>query len=103
MIAASNERIGTVPIGSTVPFDELDTPFVADPAQLEPLAGRAHQARRLAGPLAGKVALVTGAGRGIGRALSLGLVDAGARVAILARSRDELDEVAGAVRERGGT
>jgi NAD(P)-dependent dehydrogenase (short-subunit alcohol dehydrogenase family) len=103
MTAASSERTRPVPIGSTVPVAEFDTPFVLDPAQLEPLADRAHQRGRLTGPLAGKVALVTGAGRGIGRALSLGLVDAGARVAILARSQDELDEVAGAMRERGGT
>ena len=33
------------------------------------------------GILDGKVAIVTGAGRGIGRAMTLGLLDAGARVA----------------------
>ena len=51
----------------------------------------------------GKRALVTGAGRGIGRALSLGLAGAGARVAILARSQDELDEVADVIADLGGT
>jgi NAD(P)-dependent dehydrogenase (short-subunit alcohol dehydrogenase family) len=50
---------------------------------------------------AGRVALVTGAGRGIGRAVSLALAAAGADLALLARSQDELDEVASAVRALG--
>ena len=37
--------------------------------------------------------MVTGAGRGIGRAIALELAAAGARVALLARSAGELDEV----------
>ena len=45
---------------------------------------------------------MTGAGRGIRRAIALELAAAGARVAVLARSADELDEVAGTVRDRGG-
>ena len=50
----------------------------------------------------GELALVTGAGRGIGRAIALELAAAGARVALLARSVEELDEVAATVRDRGG-
>jgi NAD(P)-dependent dehydrogenase (short-subunit alcohol dehydrogenase family) len=50
----------------------------------------------------GKVALVTGAGRGIGRAVALELADSGARVGLLARSLDQLEEVAETVRVRGG-
>jgi glucose 1-dehydrogenase len=49
-----------------------------------------------------RTALVTGAGRGIGRAVALGLAAAGARIAILARSVDELDAVAGLVHARSG-
>ena len=46
-------------------------------------------------PLAGKVAIVTGAGRGLGRSMALGLARAGAAVvAIAARERAELDGVA---------
>ena len=42
--------------------------------------------------LAGKTALITGAGRGIGRAIALGLGEAGARVALLARTTAQLEE-----------
>jgi NADP-dependent 3-hydroxy acid dehydrogenase YdfG len=50
-------------------------------------------------PLEGRTALVTGASRGIGRATALGLARAGARVGLVARSRDVLEELA---RETGG-
>jgi NAD(P)-dependent dehydrogenase (short-subunit alcohol dehydrogenase family) len=44
--------------------------------------------------LAGKVALVTGASRGLGEAMALALADAGAAVALAARSADRLQAVA---------
>ncbi|MGW7081741.1 SDR family NAD(P)-dependent oxidoreductase [Streptomyces sp. NPDC054866] len=44
--------------------------------------------------LSNQVALVTGAGRGIGRQIALTLAGAGARVALMSRSRDELEETA---------
>lgn len=47
--------------------------------------------------LRGRRALVTGAGRGIGRAIALGLAAAGAQVALVARSSAELEEVAAEV------
>lgn len=49
----------------------------------------------------GRTALVTGAGRGIGRATAIELATVGADVAILARSRDQLEETAARVRELG--
>ncbi len=54
-------------------------------------------------PLQGKVALVTGASSGIGAATAEALAAAGAAVAIGARRRDRLDELAGRLRADGAT
>ena len=52
--------------------------------------------------LEGKAALVTGAGRGIGRAISLAYARAGAALAIGARTESELDDTAGEIEKLGG-
>ena len=51
--------------------------------------------------LSGKISLVTGAGRGIGRAIALALARAGSDAALVARSKDELDAVAAEIRLLG--
>ncbi len=51
--------------------------------------------------LEGKSAIVTGAGRGIGRVIALTLAEAGADVAVVARSAKELEETAREVRLLG--
>ena len=46
--------------------------------------------------------LVTGAGRGIGRAVALQLAEGGARVVLVARSIDQLNETAEEIKDSGG-
>ena len=52
--------------------------------------------------LAGRTALVTGAGRGLGAGMARALADAGAAVGLVARNRAQLDEVAGSIVAEGG-
>jgi NAD(P)-dependent dehydrogenase (short-subunit alcohol dehydrogenase family) len=54
-------------------------------------------------PLAGRVAVVTGASRGIGRAAALALAGAGAHVVALARTQGALEELDDAIQAQGGT
>ncbi len=53
--------------------------------------------------LENRVAIVTGASRGIGRAISLALSDAGASVALVSRSAERLNQVSSEISNRGGT
>ncbi len=52
--------------------------------------------------LSGKVAVVTGGGRGIGRAVALGLAECGAKLVLASRTQEDLDKVANEIKESGG-
>jgi NAD(P)-dependent dehydrogenase (short-subunit alcohol dehydrogenase family) len=52
--------------------------------------------------LTGKVALITGASKGLGKAMALALAGAGAKLALVSRNREQLDAVADEIRAAGG-
>ena len=52
--------------------------------------------------LSGQVAIVTGAGRGLGRPMAQALAAAGAAVAVIARTKSEIQETAGLIEQAGG-
>ena len=52
--------------------------------------------------LAGRTAMVTGASRGLGRAIALGFAEAGASLVLAARDRAKLEETAEDIRAAGG-
>jgi NAD(P)-dependent dehydrogenase (short-subunit alcohol dehydrogenase family) len=51
--------------------------------------------------LKGKTSIVTGAGRGIGRSIALGLADAGSNVVVCSRTTTELEELADEIKAKG--
>ena len=56
----------------------------------------------MAGEFAGRIALVTGASRGLGRAAALTLADTGAHVIATARTVGGLEELDDTIKARGG-
>jgi 3-oxoacyl-[acyl-carrier protein] reductase len=58
---------------------------------------------RLSIDLSGQVALVTGASRGLGRAIAAAIGASGAKVACVARDTSKLAEIVGAIQQSGGT
>src|SRR5437588_5356779 len=56
--------------------------------------------RRMQTGLAGRTALITGASRGIGRAIAFALAAEGAAVVLSSRKQEALDEVAGEIRAK---
>jgi len=52
--------------------------------------------------LSGRTAVVTGAARGLGKAIAIGLADAGATVALVGLETEKMEETAEAIRSKGG-
>lgn len=79
----------------------MDNLYVKKSGQSTPLVGIWHAHRMSDQILVGRKAVVTGASRGIGRAIALELAAAGADVGLVARSLPDLEKVADEVRGLG--
>lgn len=66
------------------------------------MSDKEQTVKPLAASLAGQVAIVTGASRGLGKAIAIDLASHGARVACVARDQSKLDETIGEIEELGG-
>ena len=80
----------------------LPHPIPLPPGEKEPSASDAGDGKRGGGELAGQIALVTGATRGIGRAIADALARAGARVIGTATTDEGATAIGEHLRERGG-
>jgi len=56
----------------------------------------------MSGKLAGRVAVITGSSKGLGKAMALALAAEGARIALVSRNEEQLRAVAGLIGEAGG-
>jgi len=81
-------------------FAQHDIDEVARIATQSLTAGQSKESA-LSG-LEGKVAIVTGAGRGIGKAVSLSLAQAGCRVVLAARTREQIEAAREEILAKGG-
>ena len=86
---------------ATSTYFDTSTPPVDAPAAGTAPRAAIHRPPRPAG-LAGAHALVTGGGRGLGRAVARAFADAGTHVSLLARSGDELAESVARIEATGG-
>ena len=78
------------------------SPASQNPASQNPASQNAP-AQDTSTRLAGKVAVVTGGGQGVGRGISLGLAESGAAVLLVGRKMHKLERVAEEIRAAGGT
>ena len=83
------------------PLTDLDRRHAA--SRLADCLGRSRLSTAMDKPLANRVAVVTGASRGIGRAAALALAEAGAHIVALARTQGALEELDDEIRAKGAS
>jgi len=95
----AGEAVRRARAGTAAPDDLRGSTFTITNSErmINAMRGIEHQTG-----LAGQVALVTGGGRGIGRAVAATLAAAGAAVAVVARSEDQLAETVAQISRDGG-